>query len=700
MPSTNTSGLVFLEGEAGVVDGDRAEYSDYETDDYDLYSYEEDIAESRSVDETLPTPAMLRQRRPFRKYRRRPNRKGYLMKKDKFYGGRNPQIYQIPGRIQSVPEHAQGLPGRPPIPPVRDQLLPGRRKKVGSRDRYNSAYLQGDGNRLPSGGGRDRLPGGGRDRIKGVGDRTPVSGERIKGGGDRIPGGSNRIKGIRDRYIGVDEQIPASGDRIPGGGGRDKISADRLPGGSNRFPGVGDRFSSSGSDRIPAGDNRLTGDRKRPFGDDKRVGGSRKRVPYGGSRYPDDSDRLSVNGNSVDDSLYGESFNSRPSVERGQDCDFYTDSLCLNVNNYPQQEIKSLLGTNRRVSSDMIADVMEQSADDLIDGVSSNQENTYTYSHYFGDRRDDTTHKHRDFAQEGGFLCPSEIKYAKPKRGKTAQGTWKDIVNVNDYTQTLRMEKCLQPGGTCSYVSHHYKSQCSQIYNYHRLLSWSKERGLHMDIYKVPTCCSCHIMGYSYVYPPLGKGGSTAANTSPAVSFSAHKPQSKPSPPKLSPPKLSIPSSIDNFIPDFNPQAELEQFMQTISSDIRDFNTFGKSNKRPVRQQGPVAAAGFSPSLGPDLAAPPRPVRTRDILRRRGQLSSKDMYKLYSQSAERAPIRRGDGFSPAGDPSVDATVQEPGQEDGGGGPGHKYESIPLESDTDSSDVINYGYHPIIDFFNE
>ena len=66
-----------------------------------------------------------------------------------------------------------------------------------------------------------------------------------------------------------------------------------------------------------------------------------------------------------------------------------------------------------------------------------------------------------DDVQDGGFLCPSEIKYAKPKRGKTAQvnhhhrhhhchhhhhhhqGTWKDIVNVADYTQTLRMEKCL-----------------------------------------------------------------------------------------------------------------------------------------------------------------------------------------------------------------------------------------------------------------
>ena len=64
----------------------------------------------------------------------------------------------------------------------------------------------------------------------------------------------------------------------------------------------------------------------------------------------------------------------------------------------------------------------------------------------------------RDFAQDGGFLCPSEIKYAKPKRGKTAQGTWKDIVNVNDYTQTLRMEKCLKPGGGCRLNIFYFKA--------------------------------------------------------------------------------------------------------------------------------------------------------------------------------------------------------------------------------------------------
>ena len=56
-----------------------------------------------------------------------------------------------------------------------------------------------------------------------------------------------------------------------------------------------------------------------------------------------------------------------------------------------------------------------------------------------------------------------------------------------------------KPGGTCSYVSHHYKSQCSQVYNYHRLLSWDKGRGLHMDIYKVDLPQHIYISNYLHL---------------------------------------------------------------------------------------------------------------------------------------------------------------------------------------------------------
>ena len=47
---------------------------------------------------------------------------------------------------------------------------------------------------------------------------------------------------------------------------------------------------------------------------------------------------------------------------------------------------------------------------------------------------------------------------------------------------------------------------------------------------------------------------------------------------------------MDNFIPDFNPQDELEAFMDTIGDDFKEFSGFGGSeNKaRPPRQRPTV----------------------------------------------------------------------------------------------------------------
>ena len=59
--------------------------------------------------------------------------------------------------------------------------------------------------------------------------------------------------------------------------------------------------------------------------------------------------------------------------EKSVDCDYYTESLCLGVRDYPRQEIARLLSANRRLSHDLVADVSLQSADDLIDGVSSSK---------------------------------------------------------------------------------------------------------------------------------------------------------------------------------------------------------------------------------------------------------------------------------------------------------------------------------------
>lgn len=383
----------------------------------------------------------------------------------------------------------------------------------------------------------------------------------------------------------------------------------------------------------------------------------------------------------VPSATFGSAFR-RPQPPRrrpsGVDCDFYTENLCLEVSQYPRDEIVQLLNHNRRVGADLVADVLDQSADNLVDGVTAAQENRYTFSHYYGNRREDGNHLHRDFAQDGGFLCPSEIKYAKPKRGKTAQGVWKDIVNVNDYTQTLRMEKCLKPGGTCSYVSHHYKSQCSQVYNYHRLLSWDKTRGLHMDIYKVPTCCSCHIMGYSYVYPPLKSSASARAEV-PALPTSppARTPPPPPPPRKSLLPELNI-----------NPQKEFQSFFSNLGNPFKRGDPIGGDQSvRPSKKQNSVVSR---PRPQPPLRRPPPPRRRIEEGKRRTYIE-----RVMDQTF-------------MGSDNVETVVAKLDEDEAA----HKYESIPIEAKSNdeekdqqepissrTSKPVNYGYHPIIDFFD-
>ncbi len=49
------------------------------------------------------------------------------------------------------------------------------------------------------------------------------------------------------------------------------------------------------------------------------------------------------------------------------------------------------------------------------------------------------------------------------------------------------------PSAPCSYVDHKYHSQCLQKHNFVRLLAYTYERGLHIDSFKLPVACSCHI---------------------------------------------------------------------------------------------------------------------------------------------------------------------------------------------------------------
>ena len=61
-----------------------------------------------------------------------------------------------------------------------------------------------------------------------------------------------------------------------------------------------------------------------------------------------------------------------------------------------------------------------------------------------------------DYYKGGGYICPSDIFYGRPKRAVNTYGQWKVIVNLPDeyyakgrgkgyekYTQTQRLEQCM-----------------------------------------------------------------------------------------------------------------------------------------------------------------------------------------------------------------------------------------------------------------
>lgn len=138
------------------------------------------------------------------------------------------------------------------------------------------------------------------------------------------------------------------------------------------------------------------------------------------------------------------------------------------------------------------AEVGDQSANNLVNGVTDVEEINFDYTLYKGNTFDEG-----NWVGSEGYICPSEVLYARPQRAKNVNGKWRVIVqNISYYTQTQRMETCLFHGASCRKLAPCYRSQCVQKYVNHRMLSFDpcdSSKGLFIDIYKLPSACSCYI---------------------------------------------------------------------------------------------------------------------------------------------------------------------------------------------------------------
>ena len=98
-----------------------------------------------------------------------------------------------------------------------------------------------------------------------------------------------------------------------------------------------------------------------------------------------------------------------------------------------------------------------------------------------------------DYNKGGGYICPADVFYGRPKRAVNTYGKWKVIINLPGHTQTQRLEQCMYPQAPCSFIDHAYHSACLQKHSFVRLLAYSYQQGLHIDSFKLPTACSCHV---------------------------------------------------------------------------------------------------------------------------------------------------------------------------------------------------------------
>jgi len=173
-----------------------------------------------------------------------------------------------------------------------------------------------------------------------------------------------------------------------------------------------------------------------------------------------------------------------------------TLSYCLEDDEYPTYEIKGAISADHLFAK-KYADVADQSADDLVDMVTKDQEEAFDYSYYTGASTGDSPYDVTHWAGPEGYICPSDVVYATPKRAQNVEGKWRVIVNdVHYYSQTARLETCLFPEAACRALAPCYQSHCTQKSVYHRLLSFDPcdpYKGLFIDIYKLPSACSCHI---------------------------------------------------------------------------------------------------------------------------------------------------------------------------------------------------------------
>ncbi|XP_063974037.1 uncharacterized protein Nt1 isoform X2 [Diachasmimorpha longicaudata] len=391
------------------------------------------------------------------------------------------------------------------------------------------------------------------------------------------------------------------------------------------------------------------------------------------------------------------------------DCTFFTKTVCLEAVNYPHEAIMRSLRGNKEMVLSLLTDYSPQDGDNdyaKVLPVESHFENRFEnkYENNEIKRRSDQSSPFDNV--EEGFTCPSQVMYARPQLARAVSGVWKYIVNTAEHTQTLRLEKCSSPKSSCSFISENYRSSCMQVYNYHRLLTWDSSLGLHMDIFKIPSCCSCHVQGYAELYPPIQKDPRpTPVETFPGADFATEQGEDDAFKRPTSYFNKFKPSNLDN---NFGINTDLPPYLE-YPSDFKDkflvspgitknIADAGSSHRpsftlpaKPNRQKKPNSSANARPydklpqQHAPNTRAPGYKGPIVKAIKRPGRPVRPYRRESTDDEADTSSAAIHDGFDQQNDQETDASTS-------------LHNGAFDDEYQEPNRRVNYNYHPIIDFF--
>ena len=226
-------------------------------------------------------------------------------------------------------------------------------------------------------------------------------------------------------------------------------------------------------------------------------------------------------------------------------------------------------------------------------------------------------------------------------------------------------------------------------------------RGLHVDIFKVPTCCSCHLVGYKEAFPPLA---------SPSNSITSMSSNKKP------------PTDFDTFSSSSNRNSQystLSVSEDDVEDDEDDDNSniayqFGNGFKRIKPKQPTTSIQDYNEGLKNSQSLSKRNQPESFLTPPANNHDSNFPFSNSVPSRRRIPTLKRKQFDHKADgnevkmkhltvfpPKVYSQSERP-----------RKITPPISSTVDTNSVnlrlpnaynneqrrINYNYHPIIDFF--